>query len=118
MPASDDVAISSVIQPLPQLPEEPPLVLLGAADTAGLAPDNPVILVIVIILRVSSQHGPVLYCTVLYCTALYYAETCCEIVFAYCRAPPWRRPGWGPPPRTAARGTQLVEDVLLSACIT
>ena len=59
MPASDDVTISSVIQPLPQLPEEPPLVQLGAADTAGLAPDHPVILVIVI-LRVSSQHGPVL----------------------------------------------------------
>ena len=70
MPASDDVAISSVIQPLPQLPEEPPLVQLGSADTAGLAPEHPVILVIVIILRVSSQHGPVLYCTVLYCTVL------------------------------------------------
>ena len=59
----------------------------------------------------SSSESPLntdLYCTmyraVLYCTALYYAETCCEIVFAYCRAPPWRRPGWGPPPRTAARG--------------
>ena len=61
MPASDDVAISSVIQPLPQLPEEPPLVQLDSADTAGLAPDHPVILFIVIlILRVSSQHGPVL----------------------------------------------------------
>ena len=61
VPASDDVPISSVIQPLPQLPEEPPLVQLGAADTAGLAPDHPVILVLVIIiLRVSSQHGPVL----------------------------------------------------------
>ena len=71
VPASDDVAISSVIQPLPELPEEPPLVQLGAADTAGLAPDHPVILVIVIIiLRVSSQHGPVLYCTVLHCTVL------------------------------------------------
>ena len=71
VPASDDVAISSVIQPLPQLPEEPPLVQLGSADTAGLAPDHPVILVIVIIiLRVSSQHGPVLYCSVVYCTVL------------------------------------------------
>ena len=54
----------------------------------------------------SSSESPLntdLYCTVLHCTVLYYAETCCEIVFAYCRAPPWRRHGWGPPPRTAAR---------------